>query len=599
MTSLRRSGPGGRASGSPEKRALIVIRLAIVASYVWTCVGCATHPQSLRITDTLSQGTPRGYVEFYVASRYIPGGAIHIGDLRLLEAVDSPGEFVKLSKVVYSGTLTSGRERVAYPPGSYSFVLHVPSYGPSWKRVVHVVVREGEVTPVRMEFQAISRVKSGSTITHRFNSVVTVEEPLPVAQHQLRIERQNGKVTQSNGSASFQSKMVRLGNKSVMVMARRADSNEDKAKDTDMMLAVASMEAQCVREGHGTMSRNEYEQRVRAILDERGAGSVVLLYADDSTMRTVTADRAVGTGVNHGIPFVQHGKSNSMTLPEAARVGDCDQILKNLKQGANVEEMVSQDPASDVPILRQHLVTPLMLAAKGSHLDAVKLLIANGANVNSSDQYGSTALDFALGAQPYKDTTWSRDQMGNLNDVTIAASRGNPAYLDTLRYLLEHGSDVSAADKEGRSPIIRKLGHQFAGKENLNVEVVSLLAGHGASVNARDKVGTTPLLAILSEFRVSEPAIEMVTFLLHQGADVNASDNKGVTPLMRAASARWGEAREYDSRKTLEMMKLLVEHGANVNAVDKKGHSALWRAERLNLLKDVAAFLRNSAAKGG
>lgn len=37
-------------------------------------------------------------------------------------------------------------------------------------------------------------------------------------------------------------------------------------------------------------------------------------------------------------------------------------------------------------------LTPLMLAAKGASVDALKVLIVNGANVNAVDNSGNTAL---------------------------------------------------------------------------------------------------------------------------------------------------------------------------------------------------------------
>jgi outer membrane protein assembly factor BamB len=73
-------------------------------------------------------------------------------------------------------------------------------------------------------------------------------------------------------------------------------------------------------------------------------------------------------------------------LFEAARAGDIARIEAALAQGAGINAT------------SRYNVTPLIFAASNGRLDAVKLLVARGANVNAEDSfYHATAAEMALG----------------------------------------------------------------------------------------------------------------------------------------------------------------------------------------------------------
>jgi len=111
--------------------------------------------------------------------------------------------------------------------------------------------------------------------------------------------------------------------------------------------------------------------------------------------------------------------------------------------------------------------TPLMRAAARGDLQAVKDLLAQGANVNGSSGDGYTAL-------------------------LSAAFYGNS---EIVEYLLDHGADVNARDKNGLTALIE------AAKQNLDagdviasyVGTIKALLKKGADVNAQDKEGRTAL----------------------------------------------------------------------------------------------------------
>ena len=103
---------------------------------------------------------------------------------------------------------------------------------------------------------------------------------------------------------------------------------------------------------------------------------------------------------------------------DAAAENHLDDLNLLLNAGTDTEERIAGE-------------TPLMLAAKNGHADAVKLLLDRGAQINARNpetpnpKRGMTALLFA-------------------------AQHGHD---DVVRVLLEHGADATAKDRNGRTAL--------------------------------------------------------------------------------------------------------------------------------------------------
>ncbi|MBV8903699.1 MAG: ankyrin repeat domain-containing protein [Acidobacteriia bacterium] len=163
-------------------------------------------------------------------------------------------------------------------------------------------------------------------------------------------------------------------------------------------------------------------------------------------------------------------------------------------------------------------ITPLMYAAEIGSVDAMRLFIEHGADVNAQNAFGSTALMWSV-ADPAK-----------------------------VRVLVEHGADVNRVAKSGRTALI------VAGFTNPSAEVVRLLLAKGAKVDVMDTRHVTPMNA--ATFGNDTATIRL---LLEAGADIETADTFiGLTPLMNAAGNR-----------NVEAVKLLLAKGAKVNAVSK------------------------------
>ena len=177
-------------------------------------------------------------------------------------------------------------------------------------------------------------------------------------------------------------------------------------------------------------------------------------------------------------------------------------------------------------------VTPLITAAENGHTEIVKLLLDNGAEVDSRDKYGRSALMRAA--------WYSHDAV--------------------VEILLDRGALVNATEKWGHTALMMaaKGGH---------ITTARTLLDHGADLNAKDSWGITALMYATTNNRV-----EATRFLLEKGANVNAESRTQQTALIAAVVHGMGNK---------EILKLLVEAGADPNLMGDDAKTALdWAVEK-------------------
>ena len=191
-------------------------------------------------------------------------------------------------------------------------------------------------------------------------------------------------------------------------------------------------------------------------------------------------------------------------------------------------------------------------AAENGDLQAVRWLIANGADVNAKNNDGWTPL--------------------------LYAARKSA---EVAKLLIDNGAEVNAKDEDGRTPLLYAAGNNAA-------EVAKLLIDNGADVNAKNKKGRTPL-----HWAAGENAAAVAKLLIDNGAEVNAKSNGGVTSLHAAAF-----------KNAAAVAKLLIDKGANIEAKDNDGDTPLsdaayWnRAAVAKLLIDNGADVNAKNKKG-
>ncbi len=202
----------------------------------------------------------------------------------------------------------------------------------------------------------------------------------------------------------------------------------------------------------------------------------------------------------------------------AATAQDPEKFYSAVRENNLAQLKALLDQKGNPAVTDDRGMTPLMYAAEVGSLEAMRLLIDRGADVNAQNAFGSTALMWSV-ADPAK-----------------------------VRLLLDHGADVNLTAKSGRTALI------IAGFTNPSAEVVRLLLAKGAKVAVIDSRHVTPLNA--ATFGNDTATVRL---LLEAGADIETPDTFiGLTPLMNAAGNR-----------NLEAVRLLLAKGAKVNAVSK------------------------------
>src|SRR5579863_6684268 len=202
----------------------------------------------------------------------------------------------------------------------------------------------------------------------------------------------------------------------------------------------------------------------------------------------------------------------------AAMAQDSEKFYSVIRENNLTQLKALLDSKGSANVADDRGITPLMYAAEIGSLDAMRLLIDHGTDVNAQNAFGSTAL------------MWS---------VSDAAK---------VRLLLDHGAQVNTVARSGRTALI------VAAFTNPSAEVVKLLLARGAIVGVMDVRHVTPLNA--ATFGNDTATVRL---LLEAGADINTPDTFiGLTPLMNAAGNR-----------NVEAVKLLLAKGAGVNAVSK------------------------------
>ena len=217
---------------------------------------------------------------------------------------------------------------------------------------------------------------------------------------------------------------------------------------------------------------------------------------------------------------------------KAAASGDVSKITELLAKDPKLAN--AKDPNDDK--------TPLHYAAAEGQLDAVKLLIEKGADVNAKAKNGFTPLHLA----------------------SYRVSSLFP-YRRIAEVLIAKGAAVNAKDLTGATPL------HAASRVN-SKDVADLLISKRADVNAKAKGDITPLHLAAEGFNLFANGKWTGDLLIAKKADVNAKGyTQQFTPLHIAA----GMGNE-------KIVAKLLGNGANPNAKSKEGKTPLQIAKKHN-----------------
>lgn len=327
---------------------------------------------------------------------------------------------------------------------------------------------------------------------------------------------------------------------------------------------------------------------------------------------------AIDSGVDPNKPGDING--NAMTpMFIAATSGNTDAVKALTERGADCAE-------------------GFIAATVSRKIDVIELLVKLGADVNTPDEGGHTALLMAvmmnmtdiaerlieLGADvnlktdnennplTYAAMMACADRAGGraeevspflvgllvekgaeyFDAVTIALKTGNAKFAE---YIFLAGADPNIKDEDGRTFVMYSV--------MTGGGILRTLLEYGADPNIADNNGRFPLTVAALDDEADKTIIET---LLEFGADINAQDKRGLTALMWVSAGmdrgagmllpvliRTGGFRAegwklwsaftalYVAAKReshLETIRLLIKEGADVNIIDRRGMNALMYA---------------------
>jgi len=233
-------------------------------------------------------------------------------------------------------------------------------------------------------------------------------------------------------------------------------------------------------------------------------------------------------------------------------------------------------------------LTALVYAARAGSIDAARVLLEGGADVNQTTRYGWSPLLAATQNQNYR----------------------------VAKFLIERGANVNLANKGGWTPL-------YLATDNRNIEggdyptreadldsldYIAFLLDKGANVNARITESTETRTVFTNQWLNEEGAtaflraaqsgdLELLKLLVSRGADPKINTKLGVTPLAVAAGIGWveGVTKERSTAETVESIKYLLSLGIDPNFQADTGRVALHGAAHKGATEAVRVLVAAGA----
>ena len=397
-------------------------------------------------------------------------------------------------------------------------------------RALHWAIRAGEADIV--EFL----LKAGAD--------ATAKDRLDVTPLFLAAMNGDGAIIRKLLNAGANANQVEKTGESILMVAIRTGSTDAVRALLEHKASANYSEPQLQLTPLMLAAEGGYTEIVADLL-KSGADIQVRTRTGATPARRLPCVAASGCG-SHGEGIVRGGwpdkgirapiPGNMSPLMYAAREGKIDAARLLLDAGANVNEVDKND------------ISPLFMAISNNHPDMARFLIDKGANINAKDWYGRTPL-FAAVEMRNADMDYRTFEL-------LQSPEDRKAMLDFIKMLLEKGVDPNIQVTE--VPPLRSWMY--------------LLGGSLAWV---DFTGQTPfLLASLSG------DVSTMRLLLEYKADPKIATYGGTTPLMAASGVNWVFSQTYSEGEPalLEAVKLCVELGMDVNAKNSMGLTSLMGA---------------------
>ena len=115
----------------------------------------------------------------------------------------------------------------------------------------------------------------------------------------------------------------------------------------------------------------------------------------------------------------------------------------------------------------------------------------------------------------------------------MIACRNSATYsnIETVKILLENGADIDSQNNSKFTALIFACGHVDG---DSNIETVELLLENKANVNLVDVYGDTALMFICGMITLHDNHLDIIQLLIKYGANVNIVNNDGKNAFMKA-----------------------------------------------------------------
>ena len=208
-------------------------------------------------------------------------------------------------------------------------------------------------------------------------------------------------------------------------------------------------------------------------------------------------------------------------LCEFAKLGSLPP-LKRLLDFVSMEEKAKFGIETFCPPPKQHLPSPLVLAAQYGHINIISYLLTDY----------SEFIDINQGA-----TIVSRTTKKKVHHATALWAACTGGHIEIVKYLVKFGADVNKTTLTRSTPLRGASFHGF-------LPVMEYLLQKGADINTPNCIGQSPLC-----IAAMRGELEAVKFLLSHGADINQCTINGYS-VMHLAAAKGKN----------EVLTVLLEH---------------------------------------
>lgn len=273
-------------------------------------------------------------------------------------------------------------------------------------------------------------------------------------------------------------------------------------------------------------------------------GKTALMYASENGYVDIVASLLAGKAN----PNVQIN-GGMTSLIQASGRGHYQIVSLLLNSGANAEMngMYMEGVGQNVLILAD--MTPLMVASYNNHFEICSLLISKNAMTDTINEYGSSALLYAIGRKnnlvAFKLMEYKSDvnmagvykTYSNITPLALACALGN---YELISPLFIAKSDVSKKMADGRTALMWAV---IGG----NINIVRDILSKKPNVNDKDGEGKTPLMYAAEFGRV-----EIAKLLITNKANISETDIGGKNALKYAMENGYSETVAFLNQETLQ-----------------------------------------------